>query len=348
MARQAALRQRKEGRSVRAWACNAPRNLLAAVFRAVLLALALPAWALPAQSPQEALPADAPMPQVRVVDAAASTSRADVPEAAESVAPRQRPAERPVARVNGTVLTLGHVIAFAENLPSEVTDIPDHILFAELVNHLVEQELLAQAAAGQLRSGEIMRLEARTRAFLASVTLERAVAGAVTEAAIVAAYETFARTLTQSEPVHEWNAAQILVRDRAAAEAAQIALAAGRPFAEVAAEMSIDPSAQQGGVIGWFRAGTMIPEFEAAVRRLRPGEISEPFESRFGWHLVMLIDERLSGAPPLGEVREALAEELARLARSKLIETLRKDAEIALFLDDVDPSLAKNHALLDD
>lgn len=68
---------------------------------------------------------------------------------------------------------------------------------------------------------------------------------------------------------------------------------AGESFAELARKHSDDPgSAAQGGDLGWAVPGTYTPEFEEALERLEPGEISEPFRSRFGWHIVQLEDRR--------------------------------------------------------
>lgn len=67
----------------------------------------------------------------------------------------------------------------------------------------------------------------------------------------------------------------------------------GEDYAALARAYSQDPgSASQGGDLGWVTPGTMVPEFEQAMNRLRPGEISQPVHSRFGWHLIEVIDRR--------------------------------------------------------
>ncbi len=67
----------------------------------------------------------------------------------------------------------------------------------------------------------------------------------------------------------------------------------GADFAEVARLVSDDPTTGPlGGDLGWTGPGTFVPEFEAVVKSLKIGEISEPFESPFGWHIVQLLDTR--------------------------------------------------------
>jgi peptidyl-prolyl cis-trans isomerase SurA len=81
----------------------------------------------------------------------------------------------------------------------------------------------------------------------------------------------------------------------AAREAARVladsiakALRAGGDFAVAARRFSMDGSAQQGGDLGWFRRGQMVRAFEQVAFSLRPGTISDPVESPFGWHVIQV------------------------------------------------------------
>jgi parvulin-like peptidyl-prolyl isomerase len=67
----------------------------------------------------------------------------------------------------------------------------------------------------------------------------------------------------------------------------------GEDFSKLAAEYSNDPgSAKQGGNLGFTSRGMMVPEFEAAAMRLKPGEISQPIETEFGFHIIQLLERR--------------------------------------------------------
>ena len=89
---------------------------------------------------------------------------------------------------------------------------------------------------------------------------------------------------------------------------------AGADFAEVATANSDDKgSATRGGDLGWFGRGMMVQPFENITFDMTPGEISEPFPTRFGWHFVKLYDKR--GIQPLDSMRQQLLAQVKRDAR---------------------------------
>lgn len=68
---------------------------------------------------------------------------------------------------------------------------------------------------------------------------------------------------------------------------------AGADFGKIAKASSDDSgSAADGGNLGWVSPGTMVPEFESVMNKLKPGEISQPFQTRFGWHIVQVLSRR--------------------------------------------------------
>jgi peptidyl-prolyl cis-trans isomerase SurA len=67
----------------------------------------------------------------------------------------------------------------------------------------------------------------------------------------------------------------------------------GEDFAGIASAMSEDPgSAPDGGDLGWAGPGTFVPEFDKAISDLKPNEVSEPFKTRYGWHIVQMLGTR--------------------------------------------------------
>ncbi len=112
-------------------------------------------------------------------------------------------------------------------------------------------------------------------------------------------------------------------RMRTAAEATLSRIRAGEDFAAVATEVSQDPaSAQQGGDLGFFKRGDMVKSFEDVAFGLRPGMVSEPIRTDFGYHVIKVEEVQEAGYRPLatvmGELREQLTrEDIRRLAEAK-------------------------------
>lgn len=106
-------------------------------------------------------------------------------------------------------------------------------------------------------------------------------------------------------------------KGRAAALEARRRIAGGEKFAKVAAEVSEDPgSARSGGDLGFFTRGSMEPSLEEAAFTLKPGELSQPIHSPFGWHLVEVIERDTvrtrAGTDSLDEKGKAVLETHAR------------------------------------
>ncbi|GAB4270658.1 MAG: peptidylprolyl isomerase [Pararhodobacter sp.] len=253
-----------------------------------------------------------------------------------------------LARVGDTEITLGHTIALRQQLPQQFAQVPDETLFPAIVQQLIEQEILNQAHAGSLTAAERLMLENENRSFVANAALVRAATAAVTDESVAQAYAAFAEEFAQGEPVIEYHAAHILVRTEEERDTVVAALAEGRPFEEVAREFSIDGSRNQGGDLGWFAAGVMIPDFQAAVEALEPGQVSEPVQTRFGWHVIKLMETRNQAVPELDEVRDELVTEIQRTATRALIDSLRDSVVVEDLSEGVDPTLLSRTDLLDE
>lgn len=86
----------------------------------------------------------------------------------------------------------------------------------------------------------------------------------------------------------EVRASHILVKTEQEAQELYNEIKNGKSFAEIAQEKSLCPSGQNGGDLGFFGRGMMVKPFEDAAFNLEVGEISQPVETQFGWHLIEL------------------------------------------------------------
>lgn len=253
-----------------------------------------------------------------------------------------------LATVNGTEITLGHLLAAQGALPEQFREMPAEALFEPLIEQLIEQTALMQAAQDGLNRREQITLENERRAFIANAALTRVAEQALTDQAIDEAYTAFVTEFDGREPTPEYNASHIIVETEQEAQALREQLDEGADFAELAREHSLDGAAANGGSLGWFGPGVMIPEFEQAVEAMEVGEYKGPLQTQFGWHLVLLNDTRMSQAPALEEVREALEQGIVREAAEAELARVTGTADIARSYDTLDPEVLRRADLLDD
>lgn len=230
-----------------------------------------------------------------------------------------------VAVVNGQEIKLGHMIIAYATLPEQYQQLPADVLFTGILDQLVQQTALSQTQSGDLPPHVAMSLENERRSLLAAEEIERVMAGAASEADLKAAYDDQYSDTPKGE---EYNAAHILVETEDEANAIKSDLDEGADFAETAKEKSTGPSGPNGGDLGWFGSGRMVPDFEAAVVALEPGQISDPVQTQFGWHVILLKETRPVSAPEFDDVREELEQTLRQEAVDSFVSDLTSEADI--------------------
>ncbi|MGC9417388.1 MAG: peptidylprolyl isomerase [Rhodovulum sp.] len=253
-------------------------------------------------------------------------------------------AETVVATVNGTDITMGHMILLFSRLPEQYRQMPTPVLFRGLLDQLVQQTLLAQGFEGERPAYVEKALENEERGMISAQAMNKIVEAAVTEEAIA---ERYAEMVAEAERQQEFNASHILVETEEAAREAIAELESGKDFADVARERSTGPSAPNGGNLGWFSTGMMVPPFEAAVLEMEPGEISAPVETQFGWHVIRLNQVQAAKAPSLDEVRNEIADKLRAGAIETRMSELREAAQITrVEPDEIDTDAIADTSLL--
>ncbi|MBF0494683.1 MAG: peptidylprolyl isomerase [Candidatus Omnitrophica bacterium] len=117
----------------------------------------------------------------------------------------------------------------------------------------------------------------------------------------------------------------ILTNTKEGAEEILKELAGGASFADVARAKSIDPTAQNGGDIGYFSRGQLMPEFENACVNLSVGEISGVVRTKLGYHIIKLTDRQAPEVMPLANVKEKIKAEIYKRKRQEKFNDLLKD-----------------------
>ena len=237
-------------------------------------------------------------------------------------------ADTVVATVNGETITLGQLIAMRQGLDAQTTQgLPDTALWDLMLDQMIRQTAVAQAADKELSKRDQAGLEIERRAYLAGSVLEKVAAAEPTEEELKAAYDQVFGS--ETAPKVEYNAAHILVKTKEEAEAIQKQLQEGGDFGAIAAEKSTDPgSAPNKGDLGWFQPEQMVAPFSDVVKTLKKDEVSAPVETQFGWHVIKLIDQREVQPPKLEEVKDQLAVQIRRDKVQAEIEKRVADAKV--------------------
>lgn len=250
-----------------------------------------------------------------------------------------------LASVNGTDITLGHVIAVRADLPPQYDQFPAPLLFQGILDQLIQQTLLMQSFTGEPSLQSRILIENETRAVYAGEVISELMGQGVDEAALKAAYE---EQYPNDTGQTEYRASHILVKTEDEAAALIEELKNGADFATLAREKSTGPSASVGGDLGWFGEGDMVSEFFDAVTALKPGEVSPPVKTDFGWHVILLNETREKQRPDFDTVRGELENQLRQSILEAHLKKLAADAEIERAdTSDVDPEAINDFSLLE-
>ena len=165
------------------------------------------------------------------------------------------------------------------------------------------------------------------RAMLAQAAMQKITAGlTVSDDEAKKFYDDNPAMFKQPERIH---ARHILVSGDENLAKVQSELKAGKSFDAVAKEYSKDPgSAANGGDLGEFPRGVMVPEFEKAAFALKnPGDVSEPVKTQFGWHIIKLEDRIPESPVPFEQIKERLKQELREQKIQKVLQDKAKELE---------------------
>ncbi len=130
----------------------------------------------------------------------------------------------------------------------------------------------------------------------------------------------------------EFKARHILVKTEAEAVALLKQLKDGADFSKLAKEKSTDTgSGSKGGDLGWFGENDMVEPFAKAVAKLKKGElVQKPVHSQFGWHVIILDDQRTTPPPPFERVKAGIKKVLIKEKLNQYLDDLNAKAKISL------------------
>lgn len=252
----------------------------------------------------------------------------EVPEAELKAALETHDGSEVLATIGDQKVTLADAAMVYTSLPPEVESVPADQLLTGIVDQLVSETALYQKAIeeGLDETAEMKnRLAAIRRSALAEAYLTRELDKRVTEESLRARYDEMTG---EFEGEKEVNARHILVKTEDEAKALVAALNDGADFATLAAEKSTGPSGPNGGSLGWFVKGAMVAPFAEAAFAMEKGDVSDPVETQFGWHVIKVEDIRMKQPPPYEALAPQMRQQASQGVAQAIIAEIREGATV--------------------
>lgn len=234
-----------------------------------------------------------------------------------------------VARVGSTAITQEDVSRELNALPGRIQGIfqgPEGV--ARFVDELVKKEILYQEAKkkGLENNPEfIKKVEDFKKLTLISTLLEKEIEekAKVTDKDLKDYYDANKKTFAANSQVR---ASHILVKTEADARKLLEQIKKGGNFANIARANSIDKgSAKNGGDLGFFSRGQMVPEFEKAAFSLKAGEVSDVVKTQYGFHIIKVTDRKEGNTVEFEKVKDVLAQKLTAEKQKQVFDNYVND-----------------------
>ena len=245
-----------------------------------------------------------------------------------------------VAEFNGVKVTLKEVLdQFKEILETQPAmkgkkfEDLDKNMQESMIKGYVNSKLIENAAkTSKTQDSQAFKdkLEQVKQQLAQQMFIENIVKQKVSDSVINAEYDKIKKDLNGKEEV---KASHILVEKEETAKEVKAKLDKGGKFAEIAKEYSTDEGSKaNGGELGFFSKGQLVPEFENKAFSMKKGEISDPVKTQFGWHVIKLEEKRAVKAPTLEEAKPSIQNKLGREAIEQYIKELENKSNVKIIL----------------
>jgi peptidyl-prolyl cis-trans isomerase C len=257
--------------------------------------------------------------------------------------------DKTVATINGKAITDADIAIAESEIGADMGTLPPAQKRMSLLEFLIDNQLFAEAAeAEKLGQGPEFeqRLAYLKRRALRELYFERIIKASVSDADARKLYD---EQVAKLKPEEEVSARHILVETEEKAKELKEKIKAGGDFAAIAKENSKDPgSKDDGGNLGYFGHGQMVPQFEEVVFKLQKGDVSDPVKTEFGWHLIKIEDRRFKQPPAFDIVKDRIIQsQLLQKAQQSAV-MLRSKAKIELVDPEIKASIdERNKAIAD-
>src|SRR5258705_10641062 len=233
-----------------------------------------------------------------------------------------------IAKVNGTEIRASDLTIAEDDIGADLQGPPEQKR-EQLIGYLTDMILVSAAAEKRnlADTADFKRRQAIMRnKLLMGAMLQAHAKSALTDEELRKVYDEAVKPMAAEEEVR---ARHILVESEDDAKAIAQQIRGGADFVALAKEKSKDPgSAEEGGDLGYFTKGRMVPEFSEVAFKMYAGQVSNPVKSQFGWHIIKVEDRRTRPVPEFEQVKGQIEAFVARRAQTELVAQLREGAKI--------------------
>ena len=252
-------------------------------------------------------------------------------------------ADTPFIEVNGKIIKFGSAIIAFSKIQQRNVNFDKNTIFSQIVQQLVNEELLSQKIDKENKL-TLLALEHEKRSAKAAQMVSKILKNFPNDELVKSAYQNLTNEFKGSL---EYNASHILVKEESQAKSIRKDISIGKNFEALAKEHSIGPSGKNGGNLNWFDLGSMVPEFSTALMVLSEGDISQPVQTKFGWHLIKLNKTREKKIPEFEEIKAQLVQNLRQKKINDYLNSLNENSKINFVGKDINPNEITNTKLLE-
>ncbi|KQW66062.1 MULTISPECIES: peptidylprolyl isomerase [unclassified Ensifer] len=251
---------------------------------------------------------------------------------------RAEDADPVIATVGGEEVRQSELNLALGGLDPQLQQMPEDQKRAAALSAVIDVKLLSKTAEKEGLQDDAafkQRLAYLTERELHNAFFKKHVVDAITKEEVKARYDKEIAAVPVQEEI---KARHILVKTEEEAKEIIKELDAGKSFVELAKAKSSDPNKDDGGDLGYFTKGRMVPEFDAVVFTLDKGAYTKtPVKTQFGFHVILVEDKRPQAPPALEQVEPQVRQLVMRDKYVELLTAAKKDAGVEIS----DPALKK-------
>jgi peptidyl-prolyl cis-trans isomerase C len=243
-----------------------------------------------------------------------------------------KPGDPIVAIIDKVEIKRSEIFDMIDELSGHQQVVPKQVVFPVVLDQFINGKIVEiKADSSDVTASDEykMRLDEAKTQIARAVFIEKAINSKITDETLKAAYDEY---VAEYSAIEEASARHILLATPEEADAVIAELDGGKDFAELAKEKSTGPSGANGGDLGYFKKGDMVPEFEAVVFELEKGAYTKaPVQTQFGYHVIKLEDKRAVKADSFEDMKAELEAGLRNKVLQALLGDWRSESKVTLY-----------------